>query len=168
MKKTKLITFEFDVRGHFRHQSTCASAKIGDFIWLVPEPDNDYDEYAIRIFNSNGQDLGYVPQEDNEEILDLLDSEMNEYCAKITNVEINEQHEYVPYVTVHIGIESDLPYRQDSKFKLRTLLEDGKVTYSVDGFESKDTESEDSKNLVIGIFFIVGLIAVAKLISLVF
>ena len=134
---------------------------------MIPEPDNDYDEYAIRILNSDGKDLGYIPQEDNEEILDLLNLDEHEYCAQITEVEINEAKEFVPWVKVHIGNKIDLPFQQENKFRLHTHLENGSTTYSVRTTGSKNQESDDSKNLMIGIMFIIGLIMVAKLISII-
>jgi hypothetical protein len=167
MAKNKLSIFECDVRGHFKHQSTCSKTKSGDLVWLIPEPDNDYDEFAIRILNSDGKDLGYIPQEDNEEILDLLNLEEHEYCAQITEVEINEAKEYVPWVKVSIGKKIDLPFQQENKFRLHTHLENGNTTYSVRSTSSKNQENNDSKNLMIGILFIVGLIFAAKLISII-
>lgn len=72
MASKKLITFECDVRGHFRHQSECAKLVAGEVVWLMPEPDNEFDENAIRVLNSSGNDLGYIPSDDNEELLELL------------------------------------------------------------------------------------------------
>ena len=44
MASTNLHTFECDVRGHFKHQSECEKSNVGDLVWLIPEPDNEYDD----------------------------------------------------------------------------------------------------------------------------
>jgi hypothetical protein len=168
MAKASLKTFDCDVRGHFNHQSECQQSSVGDLVWLVPEPDNDFDEHAIRILNSNGKDLGYVPSEDNEEILKLLGREQTEYCSKITKIEKDDSDQTLPWVTIYISNDkSRLPFQQENKFSLHTHMDGGRKTYSVRGIKSSKENGEDSNNLLIGILFIVGLIVVAKLISLI-
>lgn len=61
MIKDNLHIFDCDIRGHFRYQLECKELVVGDMIWLMPEPDNEYDEFAIRVLNSQGKDLGYIP-----------------------------------------------------------------------------------------------------------
>lgn len=132
----KLETFECDIRGHFKHQSECKKLVVGDLVWLIPEPDNEYDEHAIRVLNSNGKDLGYIPSEDNEDILHLLYKDGAEYCSKITKVEVFNSDGVLPRVTVYISKnKTDLPFQQESKFKLHTSIDasSGKTTYSIRG-----------------------------------
>jgi hypothetical protein len=165
-----LHTFECDVRGHFKHQTECVKAAVGDLVWLIPEPDNEYDEFAIRILNSNGKDLGYIPSEDNEEILELLSSGKAEYCAKISSIEIDDNKQILPWVSVYISNDKNaLPFQQSNKFSLRTQIDNNATNYSLKDNESRneDEQDDDSKNLFLGILFIVGLIAIAKLISLI-
>lgn len=164
----KLEIFECDIRGYFKHQSECKKSIVGDLVWLIPEPDNEYDEYAIRVINSDGKDIGYIPSEDNQDILNLLYKDEAEYCSKITKVEVTNSDEVLPWVTVYISKKkTDLPFQQESKFKLHTTIDasSDEKTYSVRGTRSNE-EKEDSKNLLNGILFIVGLIVIAKVISL--
>ena len=168
MTSASLKTFECDIRGHFKHQLECKKSVVGDMIWLRPEPDNEYDEFAIRILNSQGKDLGYVPSEDNEEILELLGSEKAEYCSKISQIENDESGETLPYITIYISNnKNELPFQQENKFRLHTHIESENTTYSLRSDESNNEKEDDSKNLLIGILFIVGLIVIAKLISMI-
>ena len=126
MTSTNLHTFECDVRGHFKHQSKCEKSNVGDLVWLIPEPDNEYDAFAIRIINSNGRDLGYIPSEDNEEILELLSSGKADYCAKISSIEKDDSEQTLPWITLYISNDkNELPFQQENKFSLRTEIGSG-------------------------------------------
>jgi hypothetical protein len=163
-----LKTFEFDIRGHFKHQPECKKSVVGDMVWLIPEPENEHDEFAIRVLNSKGKDLGYVPSEDNQEILELLGSENAEYCSKISLIKNYDSGETLPYITVYISNDKKaLPFQQEKKFALHIKIDDRKTTDSLRGDESNNDKEDDSKNLLIGMLFIVGLIIIAKLISMI-
>ncbi len=169
MTTTNLHTFECDVRGHFKHQKECEKCVVGDLVWLIPEPDNEYDEFAIRILNANGRDLGYIPSEDNEEILELLSAGDAEYCAKISSIEKDDSEQTQPWITVYISNEKNaLPFQQANKYSLHTQIESSSTNYSLKNNENRneDEQEDDSKNLIIGILFIVALIGIAKVISL--
>jgi len=45
----------------------------GKFLTFKREPDNEYDNLAIQIFDEQGNDLGYVPREKNEILARLMD-----------------------------------------------------------------------------------------------
>ncbi len=168
MLKPSLKTFVCDVRGHFKNQPACEKSNVGDMVWLIPEPDNEYDEFAIRVLNSNGKDLGYIPSEDNEEIIELLGSEQAEYCSKITQVEKDDRGGILPWITVYISKnKSDLPFLQENKFKLHTLLDGEKKNYTSRSIDSHAEKEDGAKHLLIGILFIAGLIFIAKLISMI-
>ena len=170
MTVTNLHTFECDVRGHFKHQSECEKSAVGDLVWLMPEPDNEYDAFAIRILNSNGMDLGYIPSEDNEKILELLSSEEAEYCSRISSTEKDDSEQTLPWITVYISNDkNELPFQQENKLNLKTQIGNGATNYSFkkNNTQNDDEQEDDSKNLMIGILFIVGLIVIAKLISLI-
>ena len=170
MTVTNLHTFECDVRGHFKHQSECEKSAVGDLVWLMPEPDNEYDAFAIRILNSNGMNLGYIPSEDNEEILELLSSEEAEYCSRISSIEKDDSEQTLPWITVYISNDkNELPFQQENKFSFKTQSGSGASNHAVKKIYNKNDEEQehDSKNLMIGILFIVGLIIIAKLISLI-
>jgi hypothetical protein len=170
MASTNLHTFECDVRGHFKHQSECEKSLVGDLVWLMPEPDNEYDEFAIRILNSNGRDLGYIPTEENEEILDLLSSGKAEYCAKISSIDKDDSEQTLPWIAVYISSDkNELPFQQENKYTFQSQIDNTKTSSSLkkNNTENGEEKEDDSKNLMIGILFIVGLIVVAKLISLI-
>ena len=170
MTTKNLHTFECDVRGHFKHKTECQDAVVGDLVWLIPEPDNEYDAFAIRILNSNGRDLGYIPSEDNEEILELLSSGKAEYSAKISSIEKDGSEQTLPWITVYISNnKNELPFQQGNKFSLHTEIGSGATNYAVkkNSIENDEEREDDSKNLLLGILFIIGLIAIAKVISLI-
>ena len=159
--------FEFDARGHFRYQPACRKSLAGDLVWFISEPNNEYDEYAIKIVNSNNKMLGYVPSEENEDIYNLLRSKEAKSCARVTKIEINSENEALPYVELYISDnEVNLPFKQEEKFSFRNhLVSKRKIT--LNGEEKSEGSEEDSKNLIIGVIFIIALICAAKLISII-
>jgi hypothetical protein len=46
----------------------------GQCLDLVREPDNKYDTFAIAIYNSNKEKLGYIPRDKNEMLARLMDA----------------------------------------------------------------------------------------------
>ncbi|MDR1896507.1 MAG: HIRAN domain-containing protein [Prevotellaceae bacterium] len=46
----------------------------GQTLDLVREADNKYDSFAIAIYNSNGEKLGYIPRNKNEMLARLMDA----------------------------------------------------------------------------------------------
>jgi hypothetical protein len=168
MTHMSLKTFKCDIRGHFKHQLQCKELVVGDMVWLIPEPNNEYDEFAIRVLNSEGKDLGYVPSEDNQEILELLGSEKAEYCSKISHIENSDNDEILPWITIYISKnKNQLPFRQENRPRFYSNLDDDNNSSNLVIDESNNTKEDDSKNLLIGILFIVGLIVIAKLISMI-
>ena len=170
MTTKNLHTFDCDVRGHFKHQTECQNAVVGDLVWLLHEPDNEYDAFAIRILNSNGRDLGYIPSEDNEKILEILSSGKAEYSAKISSIEKDGSEQTLPWITVYISNnKNELPFQQENKFSLHTEIGSDATNYAVkkNNIGNDEEQENDSKNFLIGILFIVGLIVIAKIISLI-
>ncbi len=49
-------------------QNIIKKLKIGDKLRFQPEPTNPYDYHAIRIISEDGECVGYVPKERNEQI----------------------------------------------------------------------------------------------------
>ena len=45
-------------------QKIVSKCRTGEWLTLVREPDNPYDKYAIAVYTSVGQQLGYVPKRD--------------------------------------------------------------------------------------------------------
>lgn len=58
---------------------------LEDTLFLLREPNNQYDSNAIMVVNENNQDLGYIPRGYALELAPLLDKE-KEYTIKITNI----------------------------------------------------------------------------------
>lgn len=57
--------------------------------YIQPEPKNKYDPNAIAIYAEDGHHLGYIPQEDTQEVRDLgMPFPINVYC------EIEEDYDY--------------------------------------------------------------------------
>lgn len=54
--------------------------KIGQKLVLLPEPDNQYDKYAIKIQTENNEKVGYVPRYYNKILLEKLLKNENYIC----------------------------------------------------------------------------------------
>ncbi len=65
--KVRGVTFENEDSGTDR-QLVIADTKIGEHLMLIPEDDNKYDEFAVRIVRWDGFALGYFPQISNRTI----------------------------------------------------------------------------------------------------
>jgi hypothetical protein len=140
------VTKIYKAMGHFRFEHSCKSAKIDDLIWLMPEPDNEYDSNAIKILNKYGDSLGYVPAEENEELIELLTGKYSNYCGKIKNIEIDEDNKSQPIVQIYLATKSQyLPFKQDNSqmLNIESQEEDEFYTYLKGTNTSPD---EDGKN----------------------
>jgi hypothetical protein len=62
------------VRGFQYHRGPAVlhRLRLGDVLQLVREPDNEYDEHAVAV-HWNGQQLGYLPREENHTMAVMLD-----------------------------------------------------------------------------------------------
>lgn len=54
---------------------------VGDHLSFAREPDNPYDEQAIRIQTEEGEKLGYVPRDDNVIFARLMDAGKRLYAS---------------------------------------------------------------------------------------
>lgn len=54
--------------GEHRRSIICRQVREGDTVELVPEPDNSYDENAIRVLH-RGDEIGYVPKAWNRRVI---------------------------------------------------------------------------------------------------
>ncbi len=68
---------------------------------LIPEPDNEYDEYAIKIVNEKGN-LGYLPRYYSKGISELIKSNANIDCRVI---EVNKDSMCLECIQVELTIE---------------------------------------------------------------
>jgi hypothetical protein len=51
-----------------------AKLEQGQYLDLKREPDNKYDAFAVAIYNSHGEKLGYVPRDKNQMLARLMDA----------------------------------------------------------------------------------------------
>lgn len=72
----KLILLDCQVAGtsHQNLQEIEPELKQGEKLLLIRETNNKYDSFAVAIYNSKNQKLGYLPREKNETISRLLDA----------------------------------------------------------------------------------------------
>lgn len=103
---------EFYVMG-IRYKSPCQGevceqmvpVSVGETLQLVPEPENEFDENALRLVTSEGQHLGYVPRYYNKEILARLAKGTTYSCIVI---ELNQAGLCSECVKVRLNIPSIL------------------------------------------------------------
>jgi len=70
--KVRGVTFENEDSGTDR-QLIIENTPYGTHLMLIPEEDNEFDDYAIRIVRFDGLTLGYFPSTFNKEIWEKLD-----------------------------------------------------------------------------------------------
>nr|WP_277820616.1 HIRAN domain-containing protein [Hominisplanchenecus murintestinalis] len=61
----------------------------GDEVFLQKEPDNIYDQNAVRFLDVSGKVLGYLPRYYNKEVIELLKYK-KEIACHIYNVNRNK------------------------------------------------------------------------------
>jgi hypothetical protein len=147
----------FYVAGHFNYQDTCSRLKKGDLVYLVPEPDNEHDENAIKLLTQDALDIGYVPASKNKGFFKLLENTHPNYCARVKDIKGGGQYEFLPQIEVFFAKdESELPFIQPTKFKLKT-------TYNNDGTITQDldlgvTDTKSNMSWIIGTIFFIGVL----------
>ena len=96
-----LIECEIAGTGFVKNILEKASAlKVGEVVSLVREANNKYDSLAIRVDNSSGEKLGYVPRKKNEILARLLDGGKMLY-GTVSEKEISEYSNWVD-ITIRI------------------------------------------------------------------
>lgn len=81
-----------DCRIHGSHYYDCLQLvqaneiHKGDILRLQREPENEYDEYAIEVFDKHRRKIGYVPKNYNRVIAILMDQGCR-VSATVTQVE---------------------------------------------------------------------------------
>lgn len=98
---------KFNVAG-----STIYTAKVsvGDAVQFVLEPDNPADKNAIRVVNTNGDTIGYVPKASAAEFQSFRNGKYPFYCAKVKELWQGNLSN-VPKVLAHFTkTEDELPY----------------------------------------------------------
>lgn len=126
-------TLSFSVKGlSFRtsvDQTFAAHISIGDYIVLEPEPDNIYDENAIKILYI-GHHIGYV-----EKNVARYLSLGREYCsiAKVTSV----SHHTLPFIDAELYIRN----------REQSISEETSIKNSISTSESLDLNPKSSDSL---------------------
>jgi len=86
---------------HHRFYEIAENLKEGDFVQLIPEPDNKYDKFAIKVEALKTM-LGYVPATLSESISKKF-KEGKHLTAKITNIDLEKE----PWYALRIKIEEE-------------------------------------------------------------
>ncbi len=82
-----------------------------DLIYFELEPTNEFDSNAIKVLNSNLDQIGYVPREKAKEFYELLEDDYQYYCAKIIEIWEGNDGDAMPKVLAHFANDpSELPY----------------------------------------------------------
>lgn len=83
----------------------------GELIYFELEPTNEFDSNAIKVLNSNLEQIGYVPREKAREFHGLLEDEYRYYCAKVIEIWDGSDGDAMPKVLAHFANDpSELPY----------------------------------------------------------
>lgn len=67
-------------------QRAIARLRVGQPLRFVPEPENAYDNTAVRIETLDGTQVGYVPKEKNSDIFYNIRMNKATYNVKVANV----------------------------------------------------------------------------------
>ncbi|WP_276885681.1 HIRAN domain-containing protein [Anaerococcus lactolyticus] len=100
---------------------------------LVPEPDNPYDENAIKVIHNKIGHIGYIPKESNQDLMNFLKEHNNQ-------VTINMNLEGGPYK--YYNEYQDKVISKSAPFYFKLVLK----SLNVDE-KSKDEKSKDDKDL---------------------
>lgn len=92
LQEDKTVVREFYIVG-IRHQAKCKgdncdrlpNVKVHDELILCREPENEYDEYAVKILSCDGEVLGYVPRYYSEGVFDRL-TKGSSYSCEVVEV----------------------------------------------------------------------------------
>lgn len=72
----ELVVLECHIAGtsYLELEEVEPDLKVGDRFFLIREPDNEFDRFAVAIYSSSKIKLGYLPKGRNETIARLLDA----------------------------------------------------------------------------------------------
>lgn len=82
---------QFSIAGFQFHEGVhfIAQMKKGDNLKIINEPENKYDDYAVRI-EYKSKMIDYVPRSDNRHLFRMLKQDLSLHC-EITEVNPNEE-----------------------------------------------------------------------------
>tara|TARA_B100000886_G_scaffold324861_1_gene269894 strand:+ start:1326 stop:1643 length:318 start_codon:yes stop_codon:yes gene_type:complete len=61
----------FTIAGVSHYKNVCKLIKENDILSMMPDPDNKFDENAIKICNSKNEQCGFVPKSINKYLKDI-------------------------------------------------------------------------------------------------
>ena len=96
----EILLFETYIAGtmYIEDESLIDALNLGEKLTLKREPQNAFDEKAIRVDNKDGKKLGYVPEKDNLVFSRLMDA------GKMLYAEVVKVREKIGYTQVDIEI----------------------------------------------------------------
>ena len=96
----EILLFETYIAGtmYIEDESLIDALNIGEKLTLKREPQNAFDEKAIRVDNKDGKKLGYVPEKDNLIFSRLMDA------GKMLYAKVLKVREKIGYTQVDIEI----------------------------------------------------------------
>ncbi len=96
----EILLNKFSVAGFrfYNGPNLLEKMRPGEPLTLKAEPDNEYDNYAVKIYYQN-EHIGYVPRSDNKPIFRLLQQNIP-LMARITQI----QPDQVPWQMVQVKI----------------------------------------------------------------
>ena len=96
----EILLFETYIAGtmYIEDESLIDALNIGEKLTLKREPQNAFDEKAIRVDNKDGKKLGYVPEKDNLIFSRLMDA------GKMLYAKVSKVREKIGYTQVDIEI----------------------------------------------------------------
>ena len=96
----EILLFETYIAGtmYIEDESLIDALNLGEKLTLKREPQNAFDEKAIRVDNKDGKKLGYVPEKDNLIFSRLMDA------GKMLYAKVLKVREKIGYTQVDIEI----------------------------------------------------------------
>lgn len=86
------------------HCDNSIEVKLHEELILMPEPENEHDRYAIKIINSAGNSLGYLPRYHTEGVSQLIEKDTIITCRVI---EVNRNDKCLECIKVELTIEKN-------------------------------------------------------------
>ena len=74
-KESDLFERSLDIAGvQYSNEFAVKNISVGDKVMFLPEPENQYDKYALLVLNACGYKLGYIPRWANRQLLKNIES----------------------------------------------------------------------------------------------
>lgn len=93
--------------------------KPAEWLLLYPDPNNEHDPNAIKIFDTAGNHLGFVASEDNKFVFSIISK--HEYFCAITKVYYDYEKPSIEYVIAYKEPGESAPDFEDIIFKYKAL-----------------------------------------------